>query len=297
MTDYKRLSYAIKMSRFILSRCVPMFTAGYLLSITMLWITATPNVALAHEAWIQPVEFRIQKGDPIRAHIRVGKSFRGNSQVFNDDKFVLLQIANKASQSNIKGRLGDIPAIRYKVKQSGLHSLGYQSTGTRVTYETWEKFEQFAKKQGVEWILEEHRKRGYAESGFEETFYRYAKSLFSVDRPDGKDVIFGLPFEIVALTNPYIGKPDHIEVQLLLAGKPHPDEQISVFHRTKDGKAVRNIVHTDQLGKASIPTEAGHQFLLSAVTMEAQEKKKNAARWYSHWASLTYEIFPVNLAE
>ncbi len=278
------------MSRFIRARGGQINVIYPLVSIILWWIATTPLSAIAHEAWIQPVEFRVQKGDPVRAHIRVGQFYRGNSQVYNDDKFVLLQIAYGVEREKINGRLGDIPAIRSSVKQSGLHSLGYQSTGTRVTYETWEKFENFAKKQGVEWILQEHQKRGYAEAGFEETFYRYAKSLFVVDKPDGDDVIFGLPFEIVALTNPYIGTPDHIAVQLLLAGKPHTNAQITVFRRTKDGKAERNIFYTDQQGRASIPTEAGHQFLLSTVYMEAREKKKNASRWHSHWASLTYEI-------
>ncbi len=228
----------------------------------------------AHEAWIQPTEFRVTPGDFVNAHIRVGKLFRGNSQVYNKDKTKLLEISTGDDRESIKGRLGDLPAIHYKTRQSGLHTLTYQSTGSRIIYETWEKFEKFAKKEGVDWILQEHRNRNYPESGFQENFYRYAKSLFIVGTLDGVDTAIGLPLELVALNNPYTNPSAGVEVQLLLAGSPYPGQQVSVFHREKGKATQRQNFRTDAQGKAVIPIEPGHQYLLNAVHMEPQRKKR-----------------------
>ena len=249
-----------------------------------------PALTIAHEAWIEPSKFQLKKGEVIKADIRVGQRFRGNPLVYNTDITKRLTITNGKSEQNIKGRLGDLPAIKYKSRATGLHILTYESTGKRLTYETEEKFEKFARKEGVEWVLEEHRQRNNPKQNFTESFFRHAKALVAVGHSKGEDRRLGLLIELIAITNPYENNPDAVEVELLWQGTPYSDAQITIFRRPPGAETIRETVRTNDQGRAMIPTYPGQRFLLSAIHMLPQVKKKNAPLWHSHWASLTYKI-------
>jgi len=261
------------------------------LSSSLLWLLILlPMVSHGHEAWLQPYEYLLKDSPTLRADIRVGQMFKGSSQIYNSDKFVVLDIAQKDYRERIKGRLGDLPAITHTLQKPGLYTLGYQSSGSVISYGNWEKFETFAIKQGLSWVLDEHRKLDFPEQDFDETFFRYAKSLVSWHSSHGQDTRLNLPFEMVALNNPYLGRAVSIEIELVWNSKPYANGQITVFRKPKTGDAVTLSFNTDSLGRAIIPIEAGHQYLLNAVHMLATPENKDASIWQSHWASLTFEV-------
>lgn len=243
-----------------------------------------------HEAWIQPFKYQQEHNPTLKADIMVGQMFKGHTQIYNDDRFVTLDIAKGRSREKIGGRLGDLPAIVHTLTTPGLHTIGYQSSGSTISYSNWQEFSAFLRKEGLEWVIEEHRSRGFPDQDFDEVFYRYAKSIVSWRSSQGNDVILGLPFEIVLLNNPYRSSSNTIGIEVLWNSKPHPNAQLAVFQKSMEGVVVRTDYKTDALGSVDISIAAGHQYLLNTVHMEPRKSDADKALWNSHWASITFEV-------
>lgn len=249
-----------------------------------------PLAASAHEAWIEPYAYHFDKPSLLNAHLRVGKMFRGNTLLYNPDKFERLDIVSGSESQPIKGRLGDLPAIRHRLDDSGLKTLIFVSTGQRIHYETWEKFENFARKEGVAWLLDAHRQRGLPEKEFSETYYRHAKSLIMVGSGSDRDRALGLRHEIVLKENPYTRGDIPFSASVLWEGKPQEDVQLTIFRKNPEGETVREISMTNQDGVATFARHAGHRYLLNSVhALPVEKPVRNGPVWLTHWASITFE--------
>ena len=247
-------------------------------------------VASAHEAWIEPYNYQLEKPSMLSAHLRVGQMFRGNTLLYNPEKFERLEVLNEASSKPVKGRLGDLPAIRHRLTGPGLHILVFVSTGQRINYENWEKFENFARKEGVPWLLDAHRRRGLPESDFSETYYRHVKSLVMVGPAAGKDRALGLRHEIVLQENPYRRDHNGLSARVLWEGEAQAGVQLTVFRKDPEGETVREVAVTDAAGVASFDHHPGHRYLLNAVhALPVEKPEKNGPVWLTHWASTTFQ--------
>lgn len=273
--------------RYSSLRSVVVILAGAL-SVTM--ATLAPSVASAHEAWIEPYAYHFAKPSLLNAHLRVGKMFRGNTLLYNPDKFKRLDIVSNGQSQPIKGRLGDLPAIRHRLSDNGLNTLVFVSTGERIHYETWEKFENFARKEGVSWLLDAHRQRGLPERAFSETYYRHVKSLIMVGSGSDRDSALGLRHEIVLQENPYTSADTPFSARVLWEGNPQTDVQLTIFRKTPEGETVREIAMTNQDGVATFARHAGHRYLLNSVhALPVEKPVRNGPVWLTHWASVTFE--------
>lgn len=244
---------------------------------------------LAHEAWILPYDFNQNKSALIKAHIQVGQQFKGNSQLYNPDKFERLEVIRNGASTPVQGRTGDLPAIAHELIEPGMHVLLHQSTGNIISYGNWDKFVHFTEKEGVSWAQQEHLSRGYPREDFNEIFIRYAKALITWQNVDGRDTRSGMPFEIVALNNPYLdgGK---LRVEVLWKGAPYANAQLSVFSKKPGEKAVRTTLKTDTEGRVDVPVSRGTRYLLNSVQMEPLAYRHNSPLWRSHWASMTLQL-------
>ena len=101
-----------------------------------------------------------------------------------------------------------------------------------------------------------------------------------------KDKVTGLPFELVALGNPF-SKRDRLPVQLLWQGEKVEGAQITLFHRNLTGEVMRSTFRTDMDGTVSIPLTNDGTYLVSAVHLEERPVESGEA-WHSTWASLSF---------
>lgn len=268
-----------------------MYGKTYLIQLFVtIWIISSTSFTQAHEFWIEPTNYRLKVGDNLSAHLKVGEDFNGNKLAFLPYNFDRFTLTAQGETRDVRSRIGDIPAVGQKAKVDGLHVLAYISGGSELTYTDAETFTNFLAYEGIEWVLEEHKKRGLPELGFKEAYRRYVKSLVSVGSGKGEDRILGLPFEWLVETNPYQSNGD-ITAQLLWQGKPFTDAQVNVFN--KRGKEVtKTIYRTDDKGRVVIKRGEGGQFLLNTVHMiEPSERTQQVsdAVWESLWASVTFE--------
>ncbi len=250
----------------------------------------------AHEMWLEPIHYSIKHGEGLLINEKVGQNFKGNKYAYLDSSFKYIKITIGENTINVKSRIGDLPAIQEKTKQEGLHVVTAETTPSEISYGNPDKFTQFLKEDGLQWVLEAHKKRGLPERGFKEIYHRNPKTLIKVGHGKGQDKAQGMPFEWVVKNNPYTSKGT-IRAQLFWQGKPAPNMHVNVFnkpkHKSPDSELIKTSYKTDAEGVVEIPRAQGGLFLINSVKMiQPNEKteRKTKAVWESFWASLSFEI-------
>lgn len=250
--------------------------------------------AQAHEFWIAPLDYTVDVGGMIEARLFNGSDFKGTAYPYIDNWFEAFEIVTRKGAEPVKGRNGDNPAVSQPAETGGLHVLAYDGTMNKLTYDSWEKFLEFVTSKKLDWVLEEHDKRGFPHEKVRESYYRYPKALVKVGSGAGRDSQTGLLFEFVAETNPYSeAAKDGVRVRLFYDGQPYPGADVQIFHFPEGAKeAVKDHVTTDATGRALIPAFDGGEFLINATLMRDPRPEGAAwgAMWESLWATMTYEL-------
>ncbi len=250
---------------------------------------------LSHEFWIAPVRYAVEPGEKIVAALRVGENFKGSTNSFIPDNFSRFDLIIDTQTSKIEGRMGDDPALQIDAPKPGLAIIVHETTKNHVRYLEWEKFAKFARHKNFPEILETHKTRNLPDGNFLERYFRFAKSLVAVGHGRGKDRAVGLETEFVAEANPYTDKLENgLPVRLLFKGKPRANAQVEVFAKASNGTVDVFTLKTDSDGRVSVPTKAGHEYLLDAVVirpLEAADPKSEPV-WETLWAQFTFSIRP-----
>ncbi|MGR3491017.1 MAG: DUF4198 domain-containing protein [Shimia sp.] len=267
-----------------------MFRALTLLAFTV----ASP--ALGHEFWISPQAYTVEVGEPVLADIRVGQGFKGGAHAYFPRQTTRYDIATPDGVVTPDATLGDRPGVQPGALPEGLNVVVFETTDSRLTYREWHKFINFVEEKalevdGVDGITA-HRARDLPETGFVETYRRYAKSLVAVGNGEGADSPVGLRTEIVALANPYTDDlTDGLPIQVLLDGAPRADAQVELYAKAigaeGDFEADLTVLTTDAEGRVTLPVTPGMAYMADAVVLEEGE---DDAAWHSLWANLTFAV-------
>ena len=253
-----------------------------------------PAFPQAHEFWIQPHKYQLDTSENLVADIRVGMDFSGNALAYIPSNTNEFNITGSAGTRPVEGRLGDSPAVNITSEGEGLQIINLFSTSSMLTWDDYEKFEEFARLHGLDWILASHEMRGLPNTGFKEAYTRFVKSLVSVGDGGGQDRYLGMFFELVAGANPYTddisaGMP----ISVLYKGVPLPNMQVDVFYRDVDDALTRLSVETNARGTALIPNLGAGEYMVNSVHMmipfEADIERTGVV-WHSLWGSITYQI-------
>lgn len=260
--------------------------------ITLVMALTVPASSVAHEFWIDPVEFRLEPGDTLQAALRVGQNFSGSSLVYFPRNFSRFELDLGGTLAPVAGAIGDRPAMSVPATEPGLGVIVHETTLNHLTYTDWDLFVGFVEHKGFEGALERHAARGLPQTGFTELYSRHVKSLVAVGDGAGQDRAYGLETEFVALANPYTDDlSGGMPMQLFLRGEPRADAQVELWDRAPDGSVTVSVHHTDVQGLVTLPVEAGHVYMADAVVLE--ELPPGAPRdavWLSLWASLTFAV-------
>lgn len=258
----------------------------------MIILSVYAGKAAAHEYYLMPNSFAVSQGQEISVRHRLGQRFNGNELPYIDVWNIRSETWMNGKREEVRGKDGDRPALKIIPTEPGLMSIVHESNIEVLTFETWEKFQNYAKKEGLDHALlvsEEGRK---PKSRLKEAYARFAKTLVSVgDPPTGSDVETGLKIELVALAHPeQIPKGSPMPVRLIYEGQPLKGATVKVFVGIDTEFAHR--VKTDSDGKVLIPDDGSGPYLLNAVHMVEPQSSKaisDQAHWESFWASLTFQ--------
>ena len=248
--------------------------------------------AFSHEFWISPEAYVIPSGGKVQAHLRVGEKFTGAGYSYQSRQIDRFDLVMDGNATEVKGRLGDVPAMAMSAPADGLAIIVHETTDNQLTYKSWEKFKKFVSHKDFSGVLDDHVARGIRQEDFIELYRRYAKSLVAIGDGNGKDMPVGLKTEIVALANPYTDDIETMPVEVLLDGVPRANAQVELFVRDPGGDVEVQLYRTNDEGRAEFPVAAGHEYLVDAVVLEALHNNNpdDGPVWWSHWASLTFAV-------
>ncbi|KEJ88440.1 DUF4198 domain-containing protein [Sulfitobacter donghicola] len=253
------------------------------------------SAALAHEFWIEPPKFQVQKESPFVAELKNGQKFEGVSQPYFENRTTRLDVSLGKDTTEIIGRMGDRPAIQLPAPaKDGLMIITHEAAPSIVTYREWEKFVNFIQHKDFQQAQATHENRGWAKENFRESYTRHSKSLIAVGHGEGDDRAMGLETEFIALDNPYRDGFDGVfDVSLQYLGTPRRDAQIEIYAKDAAGLVSVSIQRTDAKGIAAIPVKTGHSYLLDAVVLRKAANATTAEAgpiWETLWASMTFAV-------
>ena len=251
------------------------------------------NPTLAHEFWIEPKKYYLEKGDILSASLFVGQDFFGYENPYVEDNFVRFEVLSKGGVRNVNGRIGDRPALNLIPLHTGLNIIVYQSTPTYMTYNNFDKFVDFTKEKGFPELPEEHLSYDFPETGFIESYTRFSKSYVSVLNSKGADKFSGMEFEwVMENTNLNNSVDEEIYFSLYYDGAPHPNSLVTVFSKNNKGEVERSISKTDERGFFKLMPTLNTSYLMDSVIIRKINPSANpeGAIWESLWASATFKI-------
>lgn len=249
--------------------------------------------SMAHEMWIEPLEYQVSPSGQLQAKIVNGEDFSGTSLPYLPNRFSHFIVYANGRSVQVAGRPGDVPALNMQSRDAGLHIVAYQSTVSTLTYQTWAKFQKFVDHKDFGDIRTQHDARGLPEEGFKEAYTRYSKSLIGVGPAAGADLRIGLETEIVALTNPYVDDLSNgMRVQVFYGQIPRANVQVEVFEKASPEAEARVFtLRTDADGIATIPVKPAMTYQLDSVVLRepsATLAAERSAAWETLWANLTF---------
>lgn len=249
--------------------------------------------AKAHEFWISPDEYRITAQDQVQARLRVGVQMKGAELSYLPNDVARFEVIEGDSIRPVTPRMGDNPALVLQPLGEGLVVVVHETTDARLDYKDFKVFTTFVTHKDAAWALEAHASRGLPQTGFAETYRRYAKSLIAVGDGLGSDRAVGLKIELVAEANPYTDDLSKgLPLRVLLEGMPRAEAQVELFATDPDGTVSVSLHRTDAEGRVVVPVKRGVEYLADSVVLTALENDDASLGpvWHSDWASLTFQI-------
>ncbi len=250
--------------------------------------------AICHEFWIEPQAYQVAPDEKMQAVLLNGQEFEGSELGFLPLRFTRFTMASGMRQANVENRIGARPALDTPPLAEGLHAIGYQSRMSTLGYSEWEKFMKFADHKDFQDIQARHDARGLPRTGFNEGYWRLAKSLIGVGHAQGTDFRQRLAVEFVALDNPYTDDVSAgLRVQLFYLDDIVADGQVELFEKAPDGTVNITLHRTGADGISTLPVKPGHSYLIDHVVLREPTAELAAQAdivWETLWASLTLAI-------
>lgn len=273
-----------------LHRMVPLLPA------LLLFVMTQP---LAHEYWLDPVGVDWKVGGELLADIRNGEAMIGTALPFQPDKFSRAGMISDSERLSLSGRLGDYPALRLPLKETGLHLLLLETTRRELRHEDYRAFQTFLESHALQDIGERHRASGMPQQNIIEHYYRYCKTFVFVDAsadvsntspssaPHKSPALEaqGQRLELLTSNNPITS--DSLRLQLLLEGAALVSRQVELYHLDDQQQITRHTATTDASGIVEFGASLAGDYLVNSVAV--LEPEDASAHWTTLWASLFFQ--------
>ena len=245
-------------------------------------------LAVAHEFWLEPIDYRPDVGASVPVVHRSGQEMVGLSYPYLSEDTVRFSVVDGKGERPISAIEGDDPAAEVTLPNAGLAAIVFEGAINEVVFPTFAKFEESLRFERLDHIIAKHKILGLPMAGITERYFRCAKSLVAVGGTDGEDRSVGLPLELVAEQNPYrLDVGDALSVRLLYGGKPLSGAVIKVF--THETATTPHEAVTDLSGRATVILATSGEHMLHSVYMRPPENCEGG-HWFSIWASLTFSV-------
>ena len=182
---------------------------------------------------------------------------------------------------------GDDPAGSITITKPGLYAVIYDSKKFEVTFDDFNKFQDYLKDEGLEKHLILAKARAGGGGKIREQYSRCAKALIAAPQGEAAapDQDFHCALELIAESNPY--KDGDLKLRLLFRNAPVEGVLVAAFSKSDPTNKIK--LRTDKDGRVMFKPPRSGVWLVKAVHMIAQARFVRGD-WESFWASLTFEV-------
>ncbi len=284
------------------SKGLPILTVYILSGIGII----VPKTSSSHEFWLSPSSYRASAGLSVEIQACVGTGFRGETLPYSPARTVRFEIFSPKKRDLIASAVnGDPSYARVALADSAGAIVTYLSNFTQIELAAAE-FDRYLALEGLDDALAA-RKRSAAPFPGRERFRRCAKSWISGGDASIVTRAYGLPFEIVPLSDPSLPAAD-LAVRVLWGGRPIAGTLVRGWRQPLDRESslldptLRDSIgpaaesRSDRDGVAHLKVDQAGEWMLSAVHMISAARSRPLdgdenlpdADWESSWASLTF---------
>ena len=268
------------------------FSSSRILAASLLAILL-PITGFPHEYFFEPESFFVKINQKIDLRLFVGEGLKKEEErPFQAEKtssfrhyFGQVGFDSKNNTDN------SMPFYSYTSGSEGNHLFALERNWSYIKLEP-QKFEEYLREDGMEYIIAERAKQGESQKEGRERYSRYIKTLLQVG--EKRDKTFkektGLKLDITPLENPYSKKPgDTLVFQVRFDGKPLADRTIFADNREGDTFAKQRFV-TDKDGKITVKLNSRGTWLIRLVVMQRCKTDCGEADWESFWGAFSFGV-------
>ncbi|MBP6004641.1 MAG: DUF4198 domain-containing protein [Pyrinomonadaceae bacterium] len=248
----------------------------------------------AHEFWFEADKFILKPGEVSALRLFSGQGLKKEEerpyQASKTNSFVMLSSAGTFDMRTL-AEDDRKPVVNFSSDQIGTYLLSMERGWTYITLDA-DKFEEYLKEDGIEYILGERERLGESKKPGRERYIRFLKTIVQVggDRTGVAKTRIGTKLEIVPQDNPYSKKVgENFSVQVYFAGLPLTNRGVFVDNRDGDALTTRKYT-TDKDGKITIKLDHKGVWLVRLVHMQRCEKNCTEADWESFWGALSFGV-------
>lgn len=259
---------------------------------TLLVLSLLFSSVFAHEYWLEPESFFLKPGDRSDLRLFLGEGLKVEEEMpYRSSKTSIFRLHSFDGTFDLTRDMKDEakPLFSFSAQKSGTYLLAMERNWSYITLEP-DKFEEYLREDGMEYIIAEREKLGETSKKGNERYSRFIKALIQVG--EKRDKAFsrrtGMRFEIVPQANPYSLKvSDELSVQVLFEGKPLADKVL--FADNRDGESIsKQRVVTNVDGIAKVKLDRKGVWLVRLVFMQRCSKNCEGADWESFWGALSF---------
>jgi len=246
----------------------------------------------AHEYWFEPETFFPATGEKTVVHLYVGDGLIKDREErpFQLAKTTMFQIFSAGNALDLKTSLTDeaLPIYNFSAAKAGTYLLAMERNWSYIKLEP-QKFEDYLREDGMEYISAERAKSGETAKEGRERYSRFIKSLLQVGerRDETYKRRVGLKLEITPLGNPYSKKVgDRLKFQVIFDGKPLADRTVFADNRSSPTQKMT----TDKSGKITVKLDQSGLWIVRLVTMRRCAADCGEADWESFWGAMTFGV-------
>jgi uncharacterized GH25 family protein len=252
-----------------------------------------PMTAFPHEYFFEPESFFVQINQKIDLRLFVGEGLKKEEErPFQAEKvrsfrqyFGQIGVDAKNNSDN------SMPFYSFTSGSEGNHMFALERDWSYIKLEA-EKFEDYLREDGMEYIIAERAKLGESQKEGRERYSRFIKTLLQIGEKRDKTYKekTGLKLDITPLENPYSKKVgDSLVFQVWFDGKPLANR--TVFTDNRDGETFsKQRFLTDKDGNITVKLNSKGSWLIRLVVMQRCKTDCGDADWESFWGAFSFGV-------
>ncbi len=263
--------------------------SGVRLLLAALVLLAT-GAASAHEFWMLPSAFQLQRPGRVPVSLWVGEQFEGERVGIHAGLVASLRRHDAAGMAELAsavpdGAIGEWPVV---VPRAGTALISLDSHPSSIVLSA-DTFHAYLREEGLEHVIRAREAAGTAKSPARERYRRHVKTLVQVGEP--REAVhsrrIGQRLEIVALSDPLRLPADgKLEFQVWFDGQPLASALVKLWHR-RDGELLTIRARTQADGRVVATLPWPGVWMASVVHMTAAPDTADFD-WDSYWGNLTF---------